>query len=105
MKVILAPGIRLIEKLKYSGKFLLIGFFMLIPIAFMLFMLISQTNHDIQFAKKEQVGAEYNREAKVFLQYVQQHRGDVTRLFIWRPIVQAANARQAKADSRANQYH
>ncbi|WP_017756232.1 methyl-accepting chemotaxis protein [Calidifontibacillus oryziterrae] len=75
MKRVFAPGTYLINRFKYSGKFLLIGAIMLIPLLVLSILLLSEINDDIQVAEQEVLGASYNNEMKTFLKYMQQHRG------------------------------
>lgn len=75
MKNLFLPIITLINRLKYSQKFFLIGIVLTVPIVIMMYSLLNQLNQEIDFAEKEQIGAEYNSALKDFMINVQQHRG------------------------------
>ncbi len=72
---IFSPGIKVMNKMTYARKFMLILLLFLIPFAVVLSMLISNVNERIQFAEKEREGIEYISELRSFVQLVQQHRG------------------------------
>lgn len=75
MNFLFAPGVRLLNRFKYVGKFSIIGLLLGIPIIILLLFLVRETTNEINFSKNEQVGAQYNNELRLFLQLVQQHRG------------------------------
>ncbi|HWJ79156.1 MAG TPA: methyl-accepting chemotaxis protein [Niallia sp.] len=71
---IFKPIIYFMNRLKYIGKFSVIGGALVIPIIVMMFMLLSDMNQNVSSLEKRQAGAEYNQLLKDFLQDVQQHR-------------------------------
>ncbi|HHY71713.1 MAG TPA: methyl-accepting chemotaxis protein [Bacillus bacterium] len=75
MKWMFAPGIYLINKFKYSGKFAILAFIVLVPLILLSYFLLMEINNDIHDAQDAVDGANYNNELKTFLQYMQQHRG------------------------------
>lgn len=75
MENLFRPVVAIMNRLKFTQKFMLIGTIFLIPIAVMLYLLMSQINEGIRFAEKEQLGVNYNSAVKSFLIDVQQHRG------------------------------
>lgn len=75
MQWFFAPGIWLINKYKYSGKFFILGVIVLIPLVLLSYFLLMDINNSIKVAENAVDGAKYNNELKTFLQYTQQHRG------------------------------
>ncbi len=75
MKKIFSPIIILLNRFKYSKKFALIGFIIILPFAATLYMLASEINVGIEFAQKERMGVEYNHPLRKLLENMQQHRG------------------------------
>ena len=55
----LAPAIRLLNSLTFPKKFALISFFFALPLALVLFFLISQVQDEIHFAELEMTGVDY----------------------------------------------
>lgn len=68
------PIIFLMNRLKYVGKFSIIGGLLAVPIIVMLFIIISNINDNLSIIEKRQSGAIYNQLLKELLQDVQQHR-------------------------------
>jgi methyl-accepting chemotaxis protein len=75
MKKIFGPVVALLNRFKYSKKFALIGFIIILPFAVTLYMLASEINVGIEFAQKERMGVEYNLPLRKLLENMQQHRG------------------------------
>jgi signal transduction histidine kinase/CheY-like chemotaxis protein len=75
MKSLFKPAVRLMNRLKYPQKFLLVGLVLVIPLVVVLSQYIAQINLVIDFAAKEQLGLQYNTPLHAFLQDVQQHAG------------------------------
>lgn len=75
MKKIFSPVVVLLNRFKYSKKFALIGFIIILPFAATLYMLASEINVGIEFAQKERMGLEYNLPLRKLLENMQQHRG------------------------------
>lgn len=75
MKKIFSPVVVLLNRFKYSKKFALIGFIIILPFAATLYMLASEINVGIEFAQKERMGVEYNLPLRKLLENMQQHRG------------------------------
>lgn len=75
MKKIFSPVVALLNRFKYSKKFALIGFIIILPFAATLYMLASEINVGIEFAQKERMGVEYNLPLRKLLENMQQHRG------------------------------
>lgn len=70
-----APGIKLMNQLKYPQKFLLIGLCFFLPLCITLYQLIGEIDKQIQFTKTELLGIEYNNTTKKLIDDLQQHRG------------------------------
>src|SRR5258708_9166047 len=75
MKALFTPAIKLMNRLKYPQKFLLIGLLLLLPLLLVLTKFIQQSSRNIEFSTKEQVGLAYNAPLVTFLRDVQQHWG------------------------------
>ena len=59
----LHPAARLIGRLRYSQKFLLIGLVLVAPLAYVAFSYLGVQSRDTSFAVKERVGVVYLRPA------------------------------------------
>ncbi|RTL48157.1 MAG: hypothetical protein EKK46_16400, partial [Rhodocyclaceae bacterium] len=94
---LLAPGRRLIEKLRFGQKFLLVGTIFLIPIAVLLSATYQKVSADIAFAEKERTGLNVVAPARRFLQTVQHHRGRAQLVFAGKADSAAALAEARKA--------
>lgn len=68
-------GIALINRLKYSQKFLLVGIVCLLPLLVALILLINRLNDQIVFSAKERLGLEYCITLRQMIDDLQQHRG------------------------------
>ena len=75
MQHILMPGIQLMSRLKYVYKFALISLIFVLPIATLIYSLVTEINEGIRFAEKEQRGVEYLAPLRGMLENLQQHRG------------------------------
>ncbi|MDG5853510.1 methyl-accepting chemotaxis protein [Clostridium beijerinckii] len=75
MKKIFYPGIKLMNKLKYSKKFLLILTIFLIPILAVLSFFVHQLNGDVKISENQIKGLNYINATTSFVRHVQQHRG------------------------------
>ena len=75
MKVIFAPGVALLNRLRYPHKFLLIGTLFLVPLLLLGYLLIQEVNERISFMEQEQPGIEYIAQLREIIQPMQQHRG------------------------------
>ena len=64
------PAAKLIGRLKYWQKFVLIGFVLIAPLAYVVFSYIGVQNRDTAFAAKEQVGVVYVKPATDLLSQV-----------------------------------
>ena len=62
------------NSLKVSQKLMLISIFFMMPDTFMMIMFITGINADIQFAKLEQRGNEYQRPLEQLLDLIPEHR-------------------------------
>lgn len=73
MASVFTPAVQLMHRLRYPQKFMLVGLLLLVPLLLMMSQYIRSVNHDINFAKKEQIGLEYNDPVINLLQAVQRH--------------------------------
>ncbi|WP_160397228.1 methyl-accepting chemotaxis protein [Paenibacillus sp. MMS18-CY102] len=71
----LKPFLYVMNRLKYSQKFVLIALLFLIPTGFMSYFLTSEIQVTMNIAKKEQQGVAYLKPLKELLLTVQKHRG------------------------------
>ena len=67
------PASRLMSRLKYPQKFLLIGILLLLPLIVVLTQFLAKINEDIDFGAKERLGLIYNAPVLDFLQHVQRY--------------------------------
>ncbi|AWE06025.1 hypothetical protein DCE79_00750 [Lysinibacillus sp. 2017] len=72
---IFSPIIRLLNKMKYSQKFLIIGFILLVPLFWVSLSYLGTMRDETNQIEKRVEGAEYNLALKDVLQYAQQTRG------------------------------
>lgn len=68
------PAVIVLNRLRYSLKFGLIGIIFLIPITFMLVQYIGKLNEDIRFAEQERLGTALLQELDVLIVSVEKHR-------------------------------
>ena len=78
MKAIFYFGIKLMNKLKYSRKFLLILIIFLVPVLAVLSFLVRQLNSDVQISDKQIKGLNYINATTSLVKHMQQHRGLTT---------------------------
>ncbi|MGH7965424.1 MAG: response regulator, partial [Candidatus Binatia bacterium] len=74
MRVLLAPAIALMSRLKYPQKFALISLLFALPLAFVMYLLISEINGRIRFSQAEISGNAYLRPLRNLLEHVPQAR-------------------------------
>ncbi|MGM0594417.1 MAG: methyl-accepting chemotaxis protein [Pseudomonadota bacterium] len=75
MNAILAPGVGLINRLRYPFKFLLVMLVMFIPMVVMGMMLLSEIGERLDSLQAERVGLEYLGGIRPLIQHIPQHRG------------------------------
>jgi signal transduction histidine kinase len=68
-----SAAIRIMNRLKYPQKFLLVGSLLLIPTIVLMVQYINSVNYDIAFAEAEQFGLQYNEPVIALLRDVQAH--------------------------------
>ncbi|MCA0456659.1 MAG: response regulator [Chloroflexi bacterium] len=73
MLALFQPAARVMSRLKYPQKFLLISILFLLPLIVVITQFLSKINEDIDFAEKERLGLIYNAPVIEFLQYIQRH--------------------------------
>jgi len=75
MNNVLNPAVRLMNRLRYPQKFLLVGLLLIAPLLIVMNQYLATTGTTIAFSAKERVGLEYSAPVMRFLQLLQQHRG------------------------------
>lgn len=75
MKPLLAPAIRLMNRLTFSKKFLLLFLVIFITVGMLVGNVILKINSELAFVKKEQTGTELLSELYPLIQLTQKHRG------------------------------
>ncbi|WP_068605545.1 methyl-accepting chemotaxis protein [Paenibacillus swuensis] len=68
------PSVRLMNKMRYARKFILISLVFLIPIAYMLFLFSTEIGNTLQFTKKEREGLRYSTGLLELLADLRTHR-------------------------------
>ena len=75
MRIFFAPAIGLMNRLRYTSKFLMLGTAVATVILILLFSVISHLNRDIDVANNELAGVQMLKPLNRAVQYIQQHRG------------------------------
>ena len=75
MDTLLAPGVALLNRLRYPVKFLLVSIFMLVPMAIMGYLLIAEVGEKVESLEAEHIGLEYLTGIRPLIQHIPQHRG------------------------------
>jgi len=75
MHFVLNPGIRLLNRLRYPHKFLLIGIVFLVPLVVMGYFLVGEIDQRIRFMEQERLGVEMIAKLRQPIADIQQHRG------------------------------
>ena len=80
--MLLSPAIAVMNRLKYPQKFVLISLVFALPLALVMYFLISEMNNQIEFAQKEIQGNRYLRPLRKLLEqaaHSQMHAHDYTK--------------------------
>lgn len=72
---IFSPAVKVMNRLCYSQKFILLGLCLVIPLAVTLYLLIREAGNQIEFAEKERIGVEFTIATRYLIDDIQQHRG------------------------------
>ena len=75
MRSFFSPAIFAMNRLSFPKKFTFIGMLFALPLAVVLYLLIAEIKHQIDFAKKEVAGNTYLRPLRTLLEDLQLHRG------------------------------
>jgi signal transduction histidine kinase/HPt (histidine-containing phosphotransfer) domain-containing protein len=59
MRALLAPGVALMNRLRYPQKFALVSLVFLIPLGLMIYLWLAEIGERLDFARKERAGLEY----------------------------------------------
>jgi signal transduction histidine kinase len=70
---IFAPAVQVMNRLKYAGKFVLVGILLLIPTIVVMSQYIRSVNNTMQFSEDELYGLEYNAPVLQLLESIQNH--------------------------------
>ena len=74
MPLFLTPACRLLSRLRFAGKFALVGVLFLVPLALVLFYFQSEINKSIAFAQAERAGVACERPLVILLEDVLRHQ-------------------------------
>ncbi|SFS50962.1 methyl-accepting chemotaxis protein [Paenibacillus sp. BC26] len=74
------PAIKLMNRLNYAQKFIIIGVVLIIPVALLMYFYISEKKVGIEFGKKELIGNQYNAGMKNMLRIALSLREQTTSL-------------------------
>lgn len=75
MKALIAPGVVLMRRLSLVKKFLLVSFFLLLPLAYTAFLYFNETQKQVTFMTAERDGLRYLQPLLKLGRLVQDHRG------------------------------
>ena len=75
MNSVLQPGIAILQRFAFRGKFMILGVILLIPIAFMFVSLWGKLAEGIDTTEKERAGVAYLGTLKEIVLHTQRHRG------------------------------
>src|SRR5947209_15808524 len=75
MRSFFSPAIFAMNRLSFPKKFTFIGMLFALPLAVVLYLLIAEIKHEIDFAKKEVAGNAYLRPLRTLLEDLQLRRG------------------------------
>lgn len=75
MGVLLLPGIRLLNRLRYPAKFSLISVIFIAPLVTLGLLLLKEVNQEVALLKSERLGLEYIQRIRPLIQHIPQHRG------------------------------
>jgi len=73
--LLLAPGVRLVQNLKFAEKFLLVCLFLLIPLTYASYYLLGDVHQHVQEKQLEMDGLQYAIQVSALLELIPQHRG------------------------------
>ena len=75
MRALFSPAVALMNKLRYTSKFSLLGFAMATVMLVLLFTVYTNLNRDIETARQEIAGLQILKPMNRMTQFMQQHRG------------------------------
>ncbi len=75
MAYLFSPGVLLMNRLSYPQKFAVISILPVLLITFIVFLMISKTNAEINMIQKERAGLEYMSPLRDLLENTQKYRG------------------------------
>lgn len=68
------PARRIMNRLRYPQKLLLISLLMIVPLAIVMFLLFSEINRAVEFSRSEKFGTQYLRPLRTLLDHVAESR-------------------------------
>ncbi len=71
----MAPGIALMQRLKFAWKFRLLLFIVLLPLGYGMSFMATTVSDNINQSREQQLGLKYTRAISVVLELIPQHRG------------------------------
>ncbi len=75
MNVLLLPGIRILNRLRYPAKFSLISAIFIAPLIILGLLLLTEINQKVDLLHSERAGLEYIGSIRPLIQHIPQHRG------------------------------
>ena len=75
LRTLFTPGTRLMNRLKYPQKFLVVGLILVIPLSIILWQYTAQTDLVIDDTAQEQLGLQYTKLLITFLHDIEQYTG------------------------------
>ena len=75
MQMLLAPGVALLDRLRFPLKFLLVGVIMFVPLLTLSWLLIDGGMKEVEGYKSERTGLTYISAIRPLLEHIAQHRG------------------------------
>ena len=75
MRALFSPAVALMNKLRYTSKFLLLGFAMAAVMLVLLYTVYANLSRDIETAHQEIAGLQMLKPMNKMAQFMQQHRG------------------------------
>jgi signal transduction histidine kinase len=75
IRTLFSPAVALMDRLRYPRKMLVVAAAFSLPIGVFLFLDLAQIHGNIEKARQERMGAEYNRLVIGLFRHVQEHRG------------------------------
>ena len=72
---LLNPGIRLVQNLRFTEKFLLVCLLLLVPLSYASYYLLDDVHQHVKEKQLEMDGLQYANQVSTLLELIPQHRG------------------------------